>query len=185
MRFVFASLCLLITISLYGRNYPHGEHLTDKIFNQVVSKELKPKFHYGVSGYGGSSSRDYVRLIFADFDYQRHMNQDEIFDVLIETTETILRAYNSNKRIRPLLIEYPLTIENIKVIITGLDANAEHPDSVSWASTITKPPFKIACTYWDPVKRRIDRDTPPEERLPYAEVKTRREAARGKPFLVD
>ena len=184
MKTFFFLLLISLTNFMVGQHYPHGEHLTDKIFSRVSSKDLLPAYHYGRFGYGGSSSRDYVRLISASFSYEKYASKEEMEDTLIGTIEKVLHAYNTNKKIRPLLVEYPFTQQNVRIAIRAKSANAEHPDAVSWIICVPHPPFYIVYNYWDPVAGR-EFTTDSKQSETYAEVKARREAARGRPFLED
>lgn len=168
----------------YSRTYPNGEHLTDRIFNKTLRSNLIEKFNYSVYGYGGSSAKDFVRLISASIYCPNMLSQEELEDVFLATVETLLHAYNSNKNIRPLLVDYPLTLENLEISISASGANLEHPKSRTRIAYVPSFPYKLVYHYYDPITNKHNR-TKVGEFGTYADLKARREAARGKPFLVD
>lgn len=185
MTRIFILICLVMTsITAYGKSYPHGGYLADQIFNRSLGEELIPKFHYGVYGYGGSSTRDFVRLVSASIYCPGDLSREELEDVFVETIEALLRAYNSNRRIRPLLVDYPLTLENLEICISAAGAYLEHPKARTRIAYVPHPPYKLIYHYYDPVTNTRDR-TEIGELGTYAELKARREAARGRPFLED
>ncbi len=170
--------------SLYAKSYPHAGYLKHKTFEETLEKILAPKFHYNVYGYGGSSTRDFVRLISASIQCSENYSIEELEDIFIESVETLLWAYNSNKRIRPLLIDYPVTLENLEISMSAVGVGSKSAKTRIRIAYAPVPPYQLIYYYHDLVTNKRSR-TEIGEFGTYEELKARREAARGRPFLED
>ena len=166
---------MLSTIFCYG-DYPNAMNLKHKIFQKTMKEKLAPANHYQLIGYGGHSTKEIMGLVSAHFEYRGCRTQEQMEDMLINTVETVLQAYNSNKKIRPLLVDYPMTQEHFHIIIGADYATLEHPTSIDGIYMTHREPYYLSYTHHDPVTGKPTIKAG-EFGDPYDVVKARRAAA--------
>lgn len=81
-----------------------------------VAKKLAKEFHMEPVGEGGSFY-DCVRELFLAFEIQGPLTKDQLRNILVYSVEECLSAVNNNEEIRPYLIVYPFTPQEIEIVL--------------------------------------------------------------------
>jgi hypothetical protein len=89
--------------------------LASKIRYEVAEK-LAKEFLMKPVGEGGSFY-DCVRELFLAFEIQGPLTKDRLRNILIHSVEECLSAVNNNEEIRPYLIVYPFTPQEIEIVL--------------------------------------------------------------------
>lgn len=103
--------------------------LATKLRSEVANK-LSKEFHMTPVGEGGSFY-DCVREIFLAFEIQGPLTKDQLRNVLVNSVEELRSAVNSNEELRPYLIVYPFTSQEIEITLfvsSKWDGNIYDPD---------------------------------------------------------
>lgn len=123
--------------------------MADKI-NYKTIKNLKNIKELDLIGYGGSMMHN-VEIVSLHFYYYHPASINEARNLILEITNNLISAFNSNEEIRPYLANYPFDEKNVEVSIIFMKKNNElqNPPSISSVSIDNG-----ILTYWndDPKK---------------------------------
>lgn len=113
----------------------------DKLCNEIratVARKLKEQKNLRPSGFGGSAPYD-IRELCLSFDYFQEIDLNAARELLLYAIEVFVDEMNKNTAIRPYLHDYPITIENVDLLIfirTPDGKFVEGSDNISTLSTI-------------------------------------------------
>ncbi len=107
-------LALLITVTACGGGSYRGR--TDKLINNhsLLSEEKWGLELVKVDGeYSDAGSAKGLRHLNLEYFANQLMEVEEARIAVTDTMESLLRAINRDEQLRPRLLEYPMTVENI------------------------------------------------------------------------
>ena len=81
-----------------------------------VGKNLAKKHKMDFVGTSGGMI-DCVRMVGFSFQINRPVSRDEARYLIVDCVEELLKAFNENEKIRPFLMNYPFTEENVDIAI--------------------------------------------------------------------
>ena len=104
-----------------------------KMRSEYANKVAKEK-KLSVSGSGQGYS-DAVEELIISFDSKTLLTLPEARKLYVEIVEGFIQKVNSNKNIRPFLLEYPFTADNASIKLSFIDKN--HPKGCTFSPYIT------------------------------------------------
>jgi len=81
-----------------------------------VGKKMAKKHKMDFIGTSGGMI-DCVRMVGFSFEINRPVSRDEARYLIVDCVEELLKAFNENEKIRPFLMNYPFTEENVDIAI--------------------------------------------------------------------
>lgn len=108
-------LCLLQNRILKADEIDKADRIAAGINLEVVEL-FEKKYNLTLAGTQISGPRE-IKLMGLMFDLKQSLDKDEARRLIVETTEEYLNKINSNIELRPYLINYPYTLENIEINI--------------------------------------------------------------------
>lgn len=106
---------LCLSSSIYSDEIPFYERKANVIINKVGNK-LAKKYNMEIAGTGGGMI-DCVKLMALSFNINKILNKNESRQLLLDCAAEFLKEINSNQEIRPYLVQFPFSVENIEIKI--------------------------------------------------------------------
>lgn len=134
---LIAGLSLLLGCSFFWESdVSERVKIADAITQEVAKKICKEK-DLELAGTGGGAMYG-VRMLSLSFYYYKEVDLETARKLIVYCVDEYLAAINSNKKIRPYLVNYPFTEQNIEIrlFICGPDRRALPIGKISNASAI-------------------------------------------------
>ncbi|MBS0653328.1 MAG: hypothetical protein JSR39_07355 [Verrucomicrobia bacterium] len=105
--------------------------MVDKITSKSI-KTIKKSNEMKLIGSGGSMMHN-VETVSLHFYYYHPASIDEARNLILEITNNLISAFNSNQEIRPYLANFPFEAKNFDISIAFMKKNNElqNPPSIS------------------------------------------------------
>lgn len=102
---------------------PRRVKLVQEIRSQVAYKLMREK---GLIPFGsGGGAIDQIRMIALSFEYRKPVTIEEGRDLVLTVVHELVKAVNTDERIRPYLESYPFGPERVEIEIFVRDVNGE------------------------------------------------------------
>ena len=96
-------------------NIPSEDNLSIQIVDETAEK-LKTKIsNLHLCGWGGQQIS--AQVVYMGFQINHEIDLNSGRDLILQITNTYIDAFNSNKKFRPFIREYPFTIKNLHIDI--------------------------------------------------------------------
>lgn len=127
MKYII-NLLVLLTTGLFSLSLlaPKKDYIamSNRITNKTA-KALATKYNMDWLGGGGGFMYN-INKISTSFSIAHPIDRNEARKLIVEAVETYLKAINEDLDIRPFLINYPFTINNLKVVIFSTTAEGDN-----------------------------------------------------------
>ncbi len=102
----------------------YDNEIGKKVFLQLVKEK---KLYVCESGWALHGS-DKIRCMHCGFNYYDEINIEKARELLMTAVDLYLKTINENERIRPLLSNYPFTLDNVEILIFLKKSNGSELD---------------------------------------------------------
>lgn len=111
---LFLFLCIVISACNQEPSLPESDRLAYKISGRIA-EQLNDKYDLRLNGVGlsGSGDEDSLKTIMLSFSLTHLVTKEEGRDLILKCIEDFLREINNFEEIRPYLVQFPFTYENI------------------------------------------------------------------------
>lgn len=125
-----SDLALLFLYFFTGLFMPHAnnqpsqeERLVNETINSTAQHIEKRYANIKPCGEGAAMHGGIVRELVLAFETSGPFTKETLRQLLIESAQEMLDQINANQDLRPFLVKYPFTIENVQIIIYNHDKN--------------------------------------------------------------
>lgn len=126
MRLMGITVCTLIAILSmsfsFFKSKPRDYADIAREIRSNVGKKLSKKHRINLIGVGGGMMGS-VYMIGLSFQVRHRLEREEARYLVVDCTEELLAAVNSNEAIRPYLRDYPFTTKNVEIAIFSVQAD--------------------------------------------------------------
>lgn len=116
-------------IDLKG-NERHSNRVIGEFVEKMKKRGLKP------SGFGGSGDVNMHATIAVMFQTDEKMTIDSARKLILDVTNEFLWSINNDKKLRPYLVKFPATVENVNIVIYSNAEATKEDDYISSVMTI-------------------------------------------------
>jgi hypothetical protein len=117
---LFILTILLSSCSKYPKSFVYKDYSDEIIFSFI--EWACNKYKMKVQGSGGMYL-NCVRQISVDFIYEGVVCKEEVLVIYYDCVKELIKRINQNEKIRPFLINYPVSKENVSVKISFYNPN--------------------------------------------------------------
>lgn len=111
---IFLFVCIVVTACNQEPSLPESDRLAYKISGRIA-EQLKNKYDLDLNGIGlsGNGDENTLKSIKLMFSLTHLVTKEEGRDLILKCIEDFLREINDFEEIRPYLIHFPFTYEDI------------------------------------------------------------------------
>lgn len=141
MKIVFLLLFLISGLTILGKERYGLDNIEKKGYSAMdeFADRMKAKGFIAV-GSGGSGGVNIHKTFDLLFQTKEKMTIESARRLIVESTHEFLDCINKNKQLRPYLIQFPATIENVGLVI-----------STTPKDSVQEPNIVSVMTIWDKI----------------------------------
>lgn len=139
---------LVILLLLSACHKSHSD-LADEQISCYAKKAYQEK-RIVLEGSGGAMMND-IKEFAMSFQCSQHLNLEQTRALIVQIVDEFLQQVNENEKIRPYLHDYPLTVNNVSLMIGFRNHQNLRPSKEHIALAYTHKD-KIYYSHWDSTK---------------------------------